>query len=94
VRALGQEAFKPRFQFGHGIGSSNTKRIESVQTRFVRKRGFDRRTLFQKSRSAYVFEGRRPACVSARIARNDGRDFIRAYQFFVASSSFHGTSPK
>ena len=34
-----------------------------------------------------------PASASARIGRNDGRDFTRAYQALAASSSLHGTSP-
>ena len=38
--------------------------------------------------------GASPGHVSARIGRNDGRDFTRAYQFFDASSSLHGTSPR
>ena len=35
-----------------------------------------------------------PGSLSARSGRNDGRDFIRAYQVLAVSLSSHGASPK
>ena len=52
VRTIGEEAFEPRFQFGHGVGFGNAERIESARARSLRERSFDRSGLFQKSRSA------------------------------------------
>jgi hypothetical protein len=51
MRAVGQKTFKPRFQFRHGVRFGDAKGIESGQPRFLGKRGFDRSTLVQKSRS-------------------------------------------
>src|SRR4029077_18632347 len=48
----------------------------------------------QKSRSTEGREAGTPARHSLSSGRNDGRDFTRAYQFFAASSSTHGTSPR
>src|SRR4029077_9320706 len=94
VRAIGKEAFEPRFQFRRSVRFRNAERIETARAGLFGERGPDRGGFAQKSRSAYVFDGGMPASVSARIVRNDGRDFTRAYQFLVASSSFHGASPR
>src|SRR4029079_6270532 len=86
--------FETHFEFWRGIRLHDAERLEAARVRLFREGRLDRGRIFQKSRSESLFDGGRPASVSARIARNDGRDFTRAYQFFVASSSFHGTSPK
>jgi len=52
VRAIGEEGFEPRFQFRYGIGFGNAECVKSVRAGSFRERGFYRRRITQKSRSA------------------------------------------
>ena len=52
VRAIGEKTFESRFQFRRRIRFHNAKGVESERARSLRKRGFYRERVFQKSRSA------------------------------------------
>ena len=68
------------------IEAERNRRLDEGRLDFFRSR--------QKSRSAYVRDGWIPGNDSVSSGRNEGRDFTLAYQFFAASSWFHGTSPR
>ena len=52
MRAFGEKIVEPRFQFRHGVGPGNAKRIKPKRACLFRKRRFDCRWFAQKSRSA------------------------------------------
>jgi hypothetical protein len=52
VRAIGKEAFEPRFQFRRSVRFRNAERIETARAGLFGERGPDRGGFAQKSRSA------------------------------------------
>src|SRR5262249_6526939 len=94
VAAFGEEARERVLGLRDRVGPRHRDRIEAAEPRLFDQRSLDGGRIGQKSRSAYVFDGGAPAWVSPSSGRNAGRDFTRAYQFFAASFSFHGTSPR
>jgi hypothetical protein len=95
--AFGDEALEVLLGLRIGIRPRDAERVEAMLTREVANGRLEIQRLkisVQKSRSAYVSDGRMPGTNSPSSGRNDGRDFTRAYHVFAASSSLHGTSPR
>jgi len=94
VGALGEKVFQMGFGVGNRIRPCHPDNAEAQFTSLLDQRRLERCRIVQKSRLAYVLAAGTPLSTSVNSGRNEGRDFTRAYQFFAASSSFHGTSPR